>query len=335
MYGIALRSAASLEKRKMGSQKLCACDRTSNSLMSTNINLVDTVQQPLATIVKDISEITHDGLWLNPFRGIPRGRGLSRFDVVYLDEKCRVLQYIENYAEVEFAPIGKDAASALVLPAHSLALSRIQQGDQFRICGGSEALAGFDDESLHVDDGGALKCRTRYQLLRPQTKRLAQEGEAERALRVEGEEKPSLKIRFLRWLFPAPGDRRRGERMPAPDLIAYYWTGGAPQAYQIGNVSQSGLYMLTEERWLPGTRIVMTLQKGDRSDATSEDIHQVESEVIRWGLDGVGCAFVESGFVDLNSGEVVENQKFDREAFEHFLCRVQRPASDVEPSNVP
>lgn len=135
---------------------------------------------------------------------------------------------------------------------------------------------------------------------------------------------PSLKVRFLRWLFPprVESDRRRGERMAAPGLVAYYWTGGAPQSFRLGDVSQSGLYLLTEERWLPGTRIVMTLQLND-----GEDIHRVESEVIRWGVDGVGCAFVESGFVDLNSGEIVEEQKFDHTAFKQFLHRVQHPAS--------
>ena len=49
-------------------------------------------------------------------------------------------------------------------------------------------------------------------------------------------EKPSLTVRVLRWLFPptASDDRRRGERIPAPGLVAYYWTGGAPQAYRAG-----------------------------------------------------------------------------------------------------
>ena len=142
------------------------------------------------------------------------------------------------------------------------------------------------------------------------------------------DEKPSLKVRFLRWLFPeaASIDRRRGERLPVPGLVAYYWTGGAPQAYQLGNVSRSGLYLLTEERWLPGTRIVMTLQK-EKREANSEDISRVESKVIRWGEDGVGCEFVESGYVDLNTGEIIEDQKFDRAAFEQFLHRAQGLAS--------
>ncbi len=321
----------------MGTQKLCACDRTRQSLMSVDIDLVDTVKQSLATIVKDLSEVTHDGLWLNPFRGIPRGRRLSRFDVIYLDEDCRVLEYVENFAEVEFVPICRKAASALILPAKSLAWSHIQKGDQLRICEGSKALAGFDQASLPSDEEDSLHCLRKNGPPLSQAQKLAHDQqvmEAEKTLRAGDDEKQSPMIRFLRWLFPAPSDRRRGERIPVPELIAYYWTGGAPQAYQIGNVSQSGLYMLTEERWLPGTRIVMTLQREDSGEAKSQDIHRVESEVVRWGVDGVGCAFVESGFVDLNSGEVVEHQKFDREAFEQFLYRVRRSASGARQSRV-
>ncbi len=112
-----------------------------------------------------------------------------------------------------------------------------------------------------------------------------------------------------------------------PGLVAYYWTGGAPQAYQLGNVSGSGLYLLTAERWLPGTRIVMTLQK-ENHEPNSVNFSRVESKVIRWGEDGVGCEFVESGYVDLNNGEIVEDQKFDRKAFEQFLRRARSVAME-------
>ena len=78
----------------------------------------------------------------------------------------------------------------------------------------------------------------------------------------------------------------------------------------------------------------MTLQRDGSGEAKSEEIHRVESEVIRWGVDGVGCAFVESGFVDLNSGEFLENQKFDREAFDKFLRCAQNPASGARESNL-
>jgi hypothetical protein len=320
----------------MGTQKLCACHRAHQSLVSVNINFVDTVKQPFIAIVKDLSEVTHDGLWLNPFRGIPRGPRLSRFDVIYLDEHCKVLEAIENFAEVEFSPIASQAASALILPAHSLTSSQIKRGDQLRICSESRPLAGFDDASLPADEGGSLRCSRRNRLLASQAQKDTTEEQIanQETDQYGGSEKPSLTLRVLRWLFPppTPGDRRRGERIPAPGLIAYYWTGGTPQAYQLGDVSQSGLFLLTEERWLPGTRIVMTLQRGGKD--RPEEIHRVESEVIRWGVDGVGCAFVESGFVDLNNGEILEDRKFDREAFEQFLCRAGSTASDSKGSGV-
>ena len=322
----------------MGTQKLCACDRARQILISEDIDFVDTVKQPFTAIVKDLSEVTHDGLWLSPFRGIPRGPRLSRFDVVYLDENCRVLEYRENFAEVEFAPIGSEAASALILPAHSLGSSHIQKGDQLRICSGSKALAGFDEISLSADEEGWLGCVRKKDLLESQAQKSAHERQHVDAEAGQdgGNEKPSLTVRILRWLFPptASDDRRRGERLLAPGLVAYYWTGGAPQAYRLGNVSQSGFFLLTEERWQPGTRIVMTLQRDGSGEAKSEEIHRVESEVIRWGVDGVGCVFVESGFVDLNSGEILENQKFDREAFDKFLRCAQNPASDARESNL-
>jgi hypothetical protein len=312
----------------MVTQKLCACDQTCKSLISEDIDLVDTIKLPFSEIVRDLSKVSHDGLWLNPFRGIPRGPRLSRFDIIYLDEDCRVLEYVENFAEVEFAPISRPAASALILPANTLTASHIQKGDQFRVCKGNDALAGVNDASLPSADEGSVSC------LRKSGVAVLQAHEDE-VMQVEAaqpgviEEKLSLKVRFLRWLFPpqARTDRRRGERLPAPGLIVYHWTGGEPKSYQLGDVSQSGLYLLTEERWLPGTRIVMTLQRQDGSESTPEDFHRVESEIIRWGVDGVGCAFVESGFVDLNRGEIVEDQKFDRNAFEQFLYRVQHPAS--------
>jgi hypothetical protein len=316
----------------MGSQKLCACDRTRPGLISSDIDLVDTIKQPFAAIVSVLSDVGSGRLWLNPFRGIPRDPRLSRFDVIYLDENCRVLESIENFAEVEFAPIGSEAASALFLPAHSLSSSHIQKGDRLRICSGREALGGFDDASLPAEAVGSLRCTWKSGLRLSQTKASAHEQQVANTETGQYAEnkKLSLTMRILRWLFPAPpsNDRRRGERMPAPGLVAYYWTGSAPQAYQLSNVSQNGLFLLTEERWLPGTRIVMTLQNQQRNDAEPEEIHRVESKVIRWGVDGVGCEFVESEFVDLNSGEIIEGQKFDREAFMQFLSRER--TSDLE-----
>ncbi len=304
----------------MSTQKLCACDQTRRSPICVEIEFIDTVKQPFAAIVKNLSEVETSGLWLNPFRGIPRGPRLSRFDVIYLDEQCRVLEFAENFTEAEFEPFYGEAASALVLPPHTLGSFQIRKRDRLRICSGKSVLApsgalsaGNEESQWCASDPGTRNSQAPGLHKRSPTIDIVAHSEAD--------EMPSFKLRMLRWLFniPASIDRRRGERFPAPALVAYYWTGGEPKANEIGNVSHRGLYLFTEERWHLGTRILMTLQKKTSGEVGSEQITRVESEVVRWGKDGIGCEFVQSEFVDLNTGGVVEDKEFDHEAFAKFL----------------
>jgi hypothetical protein len=319
----------------VGTQKLCACDRTCQSLICAEIKFVDTVKQSFAVIVKNLCEVNENGLWLNPFRGIPRGPRLSRFDVIYLDENCQVLALAENFIEAEFEPFHGEAASALILSPHAIGSLQIRKRDQLMICKGTRVLAPSEESELSaIRQGSQCVKDLGLRALPAQTSPRQQPSAIDTAAQVEFEEEPSFVVRLLRCLFriPTSADRRKRERLPAPGLAAYYWTGGEPKAYQLGNVSQSGLYLLTDERWRPGTRIVMTLQKGSGDEVGSEKISQVESKVVRWGEDGVGCEFVQSGFVDLNTGEIAKDRKFDQEAFAKFLQSSQRGDSGAHHS---
>lgn len=122
------------------------------------------------------------------------------------------------------------------------------------------------------------------------------------------EPKLSWDMRFLCWLYPEldfrrreaikPRDRRRAGRLPLPGLVAYFFTGGPPRPQRISDISVTGFYMHTQERWMPGTIIRMTLQKiGTRGEHPSDTI-TVHSKVVRWGGDGEGFEFVLSGFLD-------------------------------------
>ena len=87
-------------------------------------------------------------------------------------------------------------------------------------------------------------------------------------------------------------DLVKGE--PLPGLVAYYWTGGGPQAYHIGDVSRNGLHLLTDERWFPGTMILMTLQRTDTEGEDPDDAISVQSKVVRWSSDGMALSFIVS-----------------------------------------
>jgi hypothetical protein len=112
--------------------------------------------------------------------------------------------------------------------------------------------------------------------------------------------KYSWKVRLLRWLFPdlvirevtKPQDRRRADRQSLSGLIAYYFTGGSPEPHKIGNISVTGFYLHTDERWMPGTIVRMTLQRaGSKGDDPSDTI-TVNSKIVRWGSDGEGFEFI-------------------------------------------
>ena len=327
----------------MGSHKLCACNPTREVLISQKLEQFDTVHEAFLTLIERLSNVHTSALWLNPFRGIPKSPRFSRFDMIHLDDAGKVMKCTEGYTEAEkFAEFDATslvqdvASSVLILPSHALQELRIHQGDQIKICGVGKVFIGACDERAigpRIFGGDrCIKQEAPAGLVSIISKPKARVSNGNPAVcDAPKPENRSLKTRVLRWIFPQQesGDRRRGERIPAPDLVAYYWTGGAPQSFELQDVSDHGLYLLTEERWLPGTRIVMTLQRKQNSASGHEEISRVESQVVRWGEDGVGFEFVESGFVNLNTGEIMEGRKFDRPAFQRFLKGAIVPAGSA------
>ena len=98
---------------------------------------------------------------------------------------------------------------------------------------------------------------------------------------------------FLRQVFEklAPA-MRRAERKPATGFIAHHGSGDSAQQDDVKNISCTGLYLLTKERWLPGTVISLTLQMTDSLEQSSERRIMLPAKVVRWGEDGVGLSFV-------------------------------------------
>jgi PilZ domain len=89
-------------------------------------------------------------------------------------------------------------------------------------------------------------------------------------------------------------EHRKAQRMKAPLLVAYYWDGSTPASHAIQNISSSGFYLVTKERWLPGTMVTMTLQRTDMAlgHSGTETHISVLSKVVRLDEDGVGFAFI-------------------------------------------
>lgn len=75
---------------------------------------------------------------------------------------------------------------------------------------------------------------------------------------MQARENNSFLTRLFGWI---DADHRGARRYPVQELIAYYWTSGSPKACRIRDMSCTGMYLFTDERWLPGTIIPMTLQR--------------------------------------------------------------------------
>jgi hypothetical protein len=275
------------------------------------------------------------GLWLTPFRGVPATKGLTPVDLIYLDEDNRVLQAIESFPNHAIEPTREQPASALVLAGHTIFSTQTQPGDMLLICIADE----MEERLARSSNGAGLNTATRGSaeakssfaaVAEPSSEidqatelQVAQQRLAEKdGVEIDAVQNASWFIRFLRWLST---DRRGSKRHPLPGLVAYYWTGGAPQAFHIADISTNGLYLLTDERWFPGTMILMTLQRTNTDGDDPDDFISVLTKVIRWGTDGVGLSFVPSNTVDLNSGEALPETGVGKKALHRFIQRVQQP----------
>ena len=104
----------------------------------------------------------------------------------------------------------------------------------------------------------------------------------------------------------AQPERRRDQRVPARDLIASYWTGLEQKRVQIRNISPTGVYLLTDDRWFPGTSFQLMLQESDPGGQGCESEVRLQTQVVRSDADGVGVVFVSdhvdtAGWINLFS----------------------------------
>jgi hypothetical protein len=271
-----------------------------------------------------------------PFRGIP-ATGLSApLDLIYLDEECHVIDLVESFPTFRVSSSSPHAASVLALPVHSIYSSQTQTGDQLVLCVAEEMerrlerITGTKAETGPVQNAVLLRERPLWSggpgLLELEKRSEANPNLAQRTHEMElmqPDAPPAWSPRnwIERWWSPDP---RKAPRDKSPGLAAYYWTGAAPQAHGIRDISASGLYIVTEERWYPGTLVLMTLQRTDCGEEIEERAISVQSRAVRWGNDGVGLKFVLPHDKNYEHGQNPLTDGADRRALEKFLRKLKK-----------
>ncbi|HEV2133245.1 MAG TPA: PilZ domain-containing protein [Terracidiphilus sp.] len=88
-------------------------------------------------------------------------------------------------------------------------------------------------------------------------------------------------------------ERRKDGRLPAHGLEVSYWTGLEQKRVKVKDISATGIFLLTEDRWVPGAVVQLTMQKRGVLDRDSRLQVRLRARCVRLGDDGVGLTFVE------------------------------------------
>ena len=227
----------------------------------------------------------------------------SPLDLIYLDEDCRVIEAVESYPTFLASPSRPRAASVLVLPAHSIYSSQTQMGDQLVLCV-AEEMGGASGTDIGTaapdrDDSGVVQGAV---LLREQPLWSGGPGLLELGARSDNERgnrppthemsliEPGIKaVRppknwLERWWSPDP--RRAPRELGArTGRLLLEWR--RAQGHTVRDISSTGLYVVTEERWYPGTLVLDDIAEDwqGRRDRRTSDLRNVTGSSLgkRWG----------------------------------------------------
>lgn len=286
----------------------CAYNQTSDRLLGTDVAAADFSDASLQERIPELRPNSGSGLWMIPFRGLPFSNTSVPLDLFYLDEHCQVIATVESYPLSQLSSTARLAASVLAMPAKTVVASNTKPGDQLLICTPEELKAQLRRAALVAETAPT----------QPPTK-AAPAPESSAGARPQASVKP--KSWWKKLIDPDPPDLRRATRESIPGLFVYYWTGGTPTPNQVRDISQSGCYVLTSERWYPGTIMQMTLAGKDKKGF--EHSITVQSRAVRWGNDGVGLEFVLIDPKAPTRGEWLAPSGANREQFSEFLTKIK------------
>lgn len=301
-------------------QRLCAYNQTRECFLGLEVAAADISLAALKDLLGKLMLKSGEGLWMSPFRGIPDTNIRIPLDLIYLDKHCRVIEIVESYPTFHVTASSPQADSVLALPTHSIYSSQTQPGDQLVLCvaeemqqrlerftasggaaGGVQSAAVLRGKPLWSGGAGVVDIGDRTRKERPDAPPAYEMDLIEPGMEDANPPKSWLE----RWWSPDPRkapEMRKALRDSIPSMAAYYWTGAAPKAHSVRDISALGLYVVTEERWYPGTLVLMTLQDKGSGEERVERSLSVHCRAVRWGNDGVGLQFIPQDAPDARKG---------------------------------
>ena len=312
-------SAVRGEPSASGAGNCCAYNQTRERFLCSQVTSGDFHASSLENYLSALTPGSGAALWLLPFRGISPTSVRVPIDLLYLDRNCVVLEAIESFPISSVSSSSAPAASVLALPANTIACAGTRPGDQLILCDPEEmkwrlqqllaakAQSQAEPEPASVPESAVRGAAGRVLLFdRSRSKPAVENPPAEVApiaqpelpkpqaapAPAEAAQKTSkpAKSWLQRFLSPDPPQPRKAQRESIQGIAAYFFNGGQSVAHGVRDISPTGFYVFTDERWYPGTIIRMTLT--DQRQPSAERSITVNAAVVRWGNDGVGLQFV-------------------------------------------
>jgi hypothetical protein len=321
----------------------CAYNKTRGYILGVEIACGDFSVPTLAERLPGVTPKSGAGLWMTPFRGIPATDVPVPLDLIYLDRDRRVIETVEFFPTFRVSPSSQLASSVLALPVHSVFSSHTQPGDQIAFGhvedvehelaalfgpgaaanATQEAMAARLEPSPSIAPAPPREAPAPPRAVERPREQTAPPPPVEEAAQPEPSryETKKKKSWLQKLLSPDPPEPRKNVRTSVPGLTAYFFTGATPVAHTIRDISSTGLFVVTEERWYPGTLVQMTLKKTEEGVPRTEYSISLTVKALRWGNDGVGVAFI---LRDLRNPtyDSIHAQGATREEMNRFLDRI-------------
>ena len=338
---VALR-AASPPSPSASPEIYCVYSQTQQRFVVARVEALQAFSDDLESRLQSIEPRMQSGLWIQPSRQISPACVRFPLDLIFLDADGVVLAAVESFP-LSSAPLPTaGSASMLILPADAVAHALVRVGDRLLVST-PDAMKQYlrarqeakDDErriagtllsqsAVEPEAGpGGLSANAPVRPgTEPEQPQLVTSPPAPPAFAPEPSpparkpdspppvatppwQKKAVSKSWLKRLFLRdPADPRKAARSALPNLIAYYFTGGTPQGHPVRDISATGVFIFTQDRWYPGTVVRVTLT--DQRNPTAERSITVNAKVVRSAVDGVGLEFV------LNQGQRSQSPAFDQ-----------------------
>jgi hypothetical protein len=325
-------------------EKYCVYNQTRERFAATDVEAAGASPDGAEARLRALEQGAGTGLWILPYQGISPTSVRFPVDLVFLDNDCVVLATVESFPLAALPDSSANARSMLALQAETVATGGMRAGDQL-IISDPEAMKRHLQRVKGANaEAPIAPAPVKAEIAAPVRAEIAAPVRAEIACReAAGAEElaasPPIELGvwkkrlgtrswFTNLLLGDPADPRKALREVLPGLIAYFFTGGTPAAHEVRDISATGVYIITNEGWYPGTVVRVTLT--DRDYPTADRSITVNAKAMRKGSDGVGLEFI---LERENQEGTAMSQTFERTLgvnqarVEAFLQELKRPPS--------